>query len=260
MFDFLVFIIAVSVCSALVGIIVVAIVLSKKSSNKQTKTEIRKSIEEKDYIKNDASSRESSNYISLEEYKGYEAERYISLNLKRIANEIGNSYLINNVIIPSGKDSEGNERTVEIDHILFTPSGLFVVETKSRAGTIYGEEEDDDWYQVLGYEDIREHRFYNPIKQNDIHIRALRRLLNKKDLVCYSCIVFEDGDISNIDSDLVIEPSELDGFIIDSAVEDIYNQQDLLVMFNRIQYYKDNPPKTKEAHIQEVHKNHGYDA
>ena len=183
------------------------------------------------------------------------------MTLSEIANKIGGCHLINNIMIPSGKDRNGNQRTTEIDHILFTPSGLFVIETKSIAGTIYGEEEDDRWSQVLGWDDEIENDFYNPIKQNDIHIRALKKLLRKDNLICYSCIVFDDGDISNIDSDLVITSDELEDFILDTAVEQKYNATDLEGFYKRVLYYKEHPPKTKDEHIREIHKNHDdYDA
>lgn len=196
-----------------------------------------------------------------EEYKGYQAELSIAAMLEKIADIISGCYLINNVMVPSGKDRNGNKRTVEIDHILFTPSGLFVIETKSRAGTIYGDEEDDRWRQVLGWDDEIEHEFFNPIKQNDIHIRVLRRLLGRDKLVCYSCIVFEDGDISNIKSELVITPEELEDFILDTAVEQKYNSYDLAMLYRRILYYKEHPPKSKDEHIRDIHKNHdNYDA
>lgn len=199
--------------------------------------------------------------LTPEEYKGFYAERSIAIMLKEIADKIGGCYLINDVLIPSGKDRNGNQRTVEIDHILFTPSGLFVVETKSRAGTIYGAEEIDKWIQVLGWENEIEHEFFNPIKQNDIHIRALKRLLMKNDLTCYSCVVFEDGDISRIESEIVITPDELRNFVLDTAVDRKYSQGDLIGFYTRVQYYKDHPPKSKDEHIREIHRIHNdYDA
>lgn len=198
--------------------------------------------------------------LTPEEYKGYAAERSIAILLDDISSKIDNSFLINNVTIPSGKDKNGKQRTIEIDHVLFTPSGLFIIETKSRAGTIYGDEEDDEWSQVLGWEDEIEHTFFNPIKQNDIHIRVLKRLLRNDRLVCYSCIVFEDGDISNVDCNIVITPEELEDFIFDCVGDNIYNPQDLRGIYTRIQYYKEHPPVTKEEHIKNVHSRNDYDA
>ena len=243
------------IATVIVAIVIIAIVVSNKSGG-------------------GSSSRHSDHFISTshtsmtpvgsiltpEEIKGEWAENRIAKLLNKISSEIPDSYVINNVTIPSGRDRNGNNRTTEIDHILFTKSGLFVIETKSRTGTIYGNEEDDDWSQTLGKYDEIEHTFFNPVKQNDIHIRVLRRLLRIDDLICFSCIVFEDGDISNVESDLVIYPDDLEDFILDLLGEEAYNSQYVLNLYTRIKYYKDHPPKTKEEHIREVHENHKFDA
>ena len=47
------------------------------------------------------------------------------------------------IIIPS---SHG---TTQIDHILVSPFGIFVVETKNYKGWIYGSEDQSTWIQVI---------------------------------------------------------------------------------------------------------------
>ena len=57
------------------------------------------------------------------------------------------------VIIPS---SHG---TTQVDHILVSPFGIFVVETKNYKGWIYGSEDQSAWTQVI-YKS--KHKFQNP--------------------------------------------------------------------------------------------------
>jgi hypothetical protein len=64
--------------------------------------------------------------------------------------------------------------TTEIDHILVSRFGVFVVETKDYKGWIFGGAKDRYWTQVL-YQ--ARFRFQNPIRQNHRHVCAVRELL-----------------------------------------------------------------------------------
>lgn len=246
------FFIGLIVTVVFIGLVLFAISLSggKGKSNREDRDNYNQFINTTNY---------NGPHLTYEEYKGYAAERSITIILEWLAEELEGTKAISNVTIPSGKDKNGKQRTIEIDHIFFTRSGLFVIETKSRAGKIYGTEEDDEWYQVLGQYDEIQHNFYNPIKQNATHIRVLQRLLRLDNLKCYSLVVFEDGDISNIESDIVIKPSKLEMRIKKEMNETIYSQQDIDGFYTRIKYYKEHPPATKEEHIKNVH-SRDYDA
>ena len=239
------------IVSAVVVLLVVAlIIVGVSTSNKNN------DINKNHHIHFSSS---SGDELTYEEYKGFYAERSVASSLSNLSLIIDGSHVINSVTIPSGKDKNGVQRTIEIDHILFTRSGLFVIETKSRAGRIYGDIDDDNWYQVLGRYDNIEHKFYNPIKQNNTHIRVLKRLLRNDNLKCFSLIVFEDGNIRGIDSDQVITKDELNKKIKESIGNQVYSQQDVDGFYTRIKYYKDHPPVTKEQHIKNVH-SRDYDA
>lgn len=78
--------------------------------------------------------------------------------------------LINDVTI---KLNSGN--TTQIDHILLSPFGVFVIETKNYKGVIMGTAEDKQWTQKLGK---NTYEFYSPLLQNEAHVRALKSVLN----------------------------------------------------------------------------------
>lgn len=65
-------------------------------------------------------------------------------------------------------------KTTQIDHVIVSIYGIFVVETKNYQGWIYGNEIDRQWTQVI-YK--KRQQFYNPIKQNQGHIKALKDML-----------------------------------------------------------------------------------
>ena len=72
------------------------------------------------------------------------------------------------IIIPS---SHG---TTQIDHILVSPFGIFVVETKNYKGWIYGSAEQSTWTQVI-YKS--KHKFQNPLRQTHRHKKVLSKYL-----------------------------------------------------------------------------------
>lgn len=78
-------------------------------------------------------------------------------------------HLLNNVTL----QLEGG--TTQIDHVLVSRFGVFVIETKHYKGWIFGDEKSKQWAQVIFK---RKHRFQNPLHQNYKHLRAVQALLD----------------------------------------------------------------------------------
>lgn len=72
---------------------------------------------------------------------------------------------------------EHNE-TTEIDVILLTHDGIFVLESKNYDGWIFGSENQELWTQTLpAGNKIHKTHFYNPIRQNKTHIKYLKQVI-----------------------------------------------------------------------------------
>ena len=86
--------------------------------------------------------------------------------------------LLNGVLLPSGGG------TAQIDHILVSPAGVFVIETKDMNGWLFGSPGQRWWTQSFKagrwsrLAGIRSKRFsfYNPLLQNEGHAKALVKL------------------------------------------------------------------------------------
>jgi hypothetical protein len=65
--------------------------------------------------------------------------------------------------------------TTQVDHILVSRFGVFVIETKDYKGWIFGDARQAKWTQVLFKYKFR---FQNPIVQNFGHVRAVQVLLD----------------------------------------------------------------------------------
>ncbi len=88
--------------------------------------------------------------------------------------------VINNIVIKNGN------KTTQIDHIVISNFGIFVIETKNFKGWIIGNENSENWTQVIFK---RKEKFYNPIKQNLGHINSLKNCLNLYPHINYIPIV-----------------------------------------------------------------------
>lgn len=77
-------------------------------------------------------------------------------------------HLLKDVTIPS------NTGTTQIDHVIVSIYGLFVIETKYYKGWIYSSAHAPQWTQVIFRQ---KHRFQNPLRQNYAHICALSEFL-----------------------------------------------------------------------------------
>jgi restriction system protein len=65
--------------------------------------------------------------------------------------------------------------TTQVDHIVLSRYGIFVIETKNMSGWIFGGRSQARWTQVM-----RRHKsqFQNPLRQNYHHVKVVQDLLN----------------------------------------------------------------------------------
>ena len=65
--------------------------------------------------------------------------------------------------------------TTQVDHILVSRYGVFVIETKDYSGWIFANAKHDTWTQVMFRAKFK---FQNPIRQNYRHLQAVQELLD----------------------------------------------------------------------------------
>jgi Nuclease-related domain len=78
-------------------------------------------------------------------------------------------HLMNHITLPF------NGGTTQIDHILVSRFGIFVIETKHYTGWIFASASHRTWTQVLFK---RKFKFQNPLLQNVRHVLAVRHVLD----------------------------------------------------------------------------------
>ena len=155
--------------------------------------------------------------------KGEEGENLVSLLIEK---DSSFHKLINNLILLGD-----NNVSHQIDHILIRNNGVFVIETKNYYGEIKGKEDDSFWtrsYFVKRQKKVVS--FHNPLKQNQSHIRAIRKIIGSN-FPIYCFVVFIQNNADGIDLFNVCGPESLlkrinlitiDKEITKSQIETIY--------------------------------------
>lgn len=121
--------------------------------------------------------------------KGRIGEAFVNRILSKLDRGIYQIY--HDVYVPN---NEGG--TTQIDHIVTSPYGIFVIETKHYEGWIFGKEDQKYWTQVI-YK--RKEKLYNPIWQNYGHVSALKSYLNFEDNTIHSIIAFSNNSTFKFD-------------------------------------------------------------
>ncbi|WP_338592259.1 NERD domain-containing protein [Shewanella khirikhana] len=118
-------------------------------------------------------------------FKGVFGEFLVNRQLSKLcrpAKETTADYtLVKDVTLPT------EEGTTQVDHILVSRFGVFVVETKNMKGWIFGSEKQRQWTQKIYRHSSK---FQNPLHQNYKHTKTLESLLGIGIDKLHSVIVF----------------------------------------------------------------------
>ena len=138
-----------------------------------------------------------------------------------------------NIYIPK-KDGT----TTEVDLVMVTTTGIYVIESKNYSGWIFGSEKLKSWTQT--FKNRKKYKFFNPIWQNKGHISALKNILGIEDNDIYkSYIVFSERcELKKIELDSrdikVLKRNDL----LETIKYDIKNSSDLIDLDKVVEIYK----------------------
>jgi len=156
------------------------------------------------------------------------------------------NHLFKNVTIPT------QNGTTQIDHIIVSQYGIFVIETKNMKGWIFGDKNQRTWTQKI-YKHTN--KFQNPLHQNYKHIKTLESLLNINQNKIFSIITFvgdstfktempenvtyAGGFINFINSKKIKLLSEQEVHQINALISEKRLSQTLKTNINHVQHVKD---------------------
>lgn len=196
-------------------------------------------------------------YSSVKHNTGSYGE-YLTYKCLKNFEDSGAKFLFN-VYIP-----KENGETTEIDVLMICSKGIFVFESKNYSGWIFGDENKEYWYQTLPAGRGRSHkeRFYNPIMQNNSHIKHLRALLSEQ-MPMRSIIVFSNrctlksiqlrnGDVRVINRYNV---ASVVSEICNCTPNDLLNESNINDIYNKLYAYTRIDATAKVQHIINIYDN-----
>lgn len=150
--------------------------------------------------------------------------------------------LLSDVMI---KDEKG---THQIDHIVISKFGIFVIEVKNYGGLIVGNEYKEMWAQYLG---ANKFYFRNPIYQNYSHIKALEKLLNLDESKFISIICNSNRSKLKIQSKSIVTQTDFINKEILKKQEVIVNQ-DINEIKSIIERNNIKDKEQRKKHIKDI--------
>ena len=185
--------------------------------------------------------------INSSKIKGSVGEFKVNTRL----NFLGNEYIsLNDILI---KSSNGN--TSQIDELVLSEYGIFIIETKNYKGWIFGNEKSENWTQVIFNE---KHTFRNPIKQNWSHVYALKNVLSEFPNIHYFPIVVFTGDatLKGIESTVpVIYSNRLNSTIKNLSSEKCLSQTEVKKIKSILESVEITEKMARKEHVKNIKQN-----
>ena len=175
--------------------------------------------------------------------KGFIGEYMVSTKLSFLSGEY---HVFDDVYL------NNNGHTTQIDHVIISPYGIFVIETKNYTGMILGTTDAEYWTKVM-YKN--KYKFYNPIKQNRGHIISLKRLLNLPDKYFFPIVVFHNNaEIKVYTTEDVINFYYLKK-TINRYKEQILSENEVKELCNKLKSSLDTTKRKGKKHVQNTQRN-----
>lgn len=144
-----------------------------------------------------------------------------------------------------------NNMSVQIDHLVISKYGVFVIETKNYSGTIYGYENADKWTQYVGNE---KYLFKNPIKQNKFHTLAVKNALRIAESAVVPIVVFTlKSELKCQTSTIVVYLHQLLG-VIHSKKDIKFRNESIDVLINNLNNSTIAHENIEEKHVEDINK------
>lgn len=113
-------------------------------------------------------------------FKGWLGEKVVGTYLRRHLDE-AEYHILDDLILPA------RDGTTQIDHVVLSRFGIFVIETKNMAGWIFGDADQASWTQVLHR---KKSRFQNPLRQNYGHVKTIEAHLGVQPGQLHNVVIF----------------------------------------------------------------------
>jgi hypothetical protein len=140
-------------------------------------------------------------------------------------------------------------KSTQIDHVVISRYGVFIIETKNYTGWIFGNDTSEYWTQTI-YED--KYKLRNPLRQNYSHLKTLQSIFGIEERFYFPIVAFHDRATLKCETNgNVMYFSELKDFILSKTIpkltDELVNRLSAILM-----YYSVKNENQKQEHILKV--------
>ena len=170
---------------------------------------------------------------------------YGEYSISTIFNALPNEFhIINDIILKTKKGS------TQLDHVVVSPYGIYIIETKNHKGMIFGDPNGKVWTQVLNG---RGHfTFYNPIWQNQGHIENLSRATGIPMKYMIGIVVFTSPEANLVNArPWCVNPEEAFEMLMSNR-NVILSEKGIMNAIDRIDRMNIRGYKTTQQHVEYV--------
>lgn len=182
----------------------------------------------------------------LPKIKGATGEASVGLLLSKLDKE--KYVVVHNVMLRTEKG------TTQVDYIVVSTFGLFVIEVKNYNGWILGSEKGHEWTQsIYG----KKHKFMNPIHQNYGHVKALEKVMSDmelRDIPMYSIITFPGTSTLKVkcEKENVVYWAQLVKRIRKLSVKEVLGKSQINQILEILQNSNIDSKETRREHVEEI--------
>ena len=184
---------------------------------------------------------------------GSSGERLVARKLSRLPS---NTYrILNDIMLPTVDGT-----TTQVDHVVVSRYGIFVIETKNFSGWIFGGEKQRAWTQVFsrGYSGGTEKfQFQNPIRQNWRHIYTMVDCLELPRRYFFNIVAFCGGGEFMTDMpENVMYSADLRSYIQSFDMPIMSDAKVEQVVRKLVATDATIPEDARQSHVYRLHANH----
>lgn len=149
--------------------------------------------------------------------------------------------------------------TTQIDHVIVSRFGIFVIEAKNFGGWIFGSADQPQWTQSLP--GGKKFKFQNPLRQNHRHVKALSEFLGLPEDKFHSVVMFWGECEFKTEMPANVMGQNYSGYI-KGKTEVLFTDDEVLKMVEAIQFGRMPTGlvkglQTKKAHLESLNERHG---
>ena len=185
---------------------------------------------------------ESIGYVNKSARKGEWGEQKDRMELSRLSSDYK---VLHDLLIPY---KNWNLDYSQIDHVVTSIYGIFIIEAKNYTGEISGDE-DGDWYQ-------NNRPIKNPLKQNERHVNAIKALMFKhgyKNLLVHNIVTLNSRcNMNQVTSHSVVPDLYLQNLIEKRSKQIVLTMEQVEKIHDLLDKANIKDKSIRERHIQQT--------